>query len=155
MDRSSKTGIRDFSPLSSLSLLFFSRIFRMGDGGIIKNPKSIQLDDTLGFGCTEEASRGAEALPFSRPPSRWPRGNNSSDQSFISYRSSSSMWKCDHLEAASKYNSAETGLVGVPVRCFRVGANGSYIFYYWPMEPVPGGGTGVSLPRWVEGGFDS
>lgn len=45
------------------------------------------------------------------PPTRWPfsapspRGNNGTGQSFISYRGSSSMWKCDHLEPASKYNS--------------------------------------------------
>lgn len=39
------------------------------------------------------------------PPHRSFRSGNSVSHSFISYRSSSSMWKCDHLEPAPAYNS--------------------------------------------------
>lgn len=130
-------------------LFFFFANFPKGGGGDHKESEKYPVR-RYPRSRIAEASCCAASCPFSAP-SRWPRGNNGTDQSFISYRTSSSMWKCDHLEAASKYNSAETSLVGVPVRCVRVRANRSYIFYYWPMEPVPGGGTGARLV----GGFDS
>lgn len=66
--------------------------------------------------------------------------------SFISYRSSSSMWKCDHLEPAPTYNS---------VPCLRIGKRGSALpasiqdrifFYYWSEELGENRGSFDSWP---------
>lgn len=65
------------------------------------------------------------------------------------------MWKCDHLEPASKYNSPTSTWVDVPVGCVRVSQQIVYFLLLVDGTDLPRGGRGLETAKWRVGGFDS